>query len=347
MQLLAQGEQHGHRDRRADGDAEVAQHRIGAERKSQRGGNDRGDAVGLLRPRLEPGESPEHGDVAQEHEAEHGRVGQRRQRRRDAPEQARDGEGAEPRRALPVLLVAGLPAALEPDEQADGECHGQPHHQVRALHAPAPFGRLQRRRRALQRSARSRRIGLVSLWDKFPPRGLPQHALASRYLERDRCDRGTARAIGVRAGAAGWPRCDGLQQIEAGEQGRARALALDRERRQNPRGDGRDLRCLPRQRRRLCADGLAQCTARLGAAARPRPGRLGWLFRSGRLSAGPGLGRSRLPLLARRWQLRARSVRRLDAAALSRRRRHRRSRPPPRRGAATASWCAPRRARCW
>ena len=74
--------------------------------------------------------------------------------------------------------------------------------------------------------------------------------------------------------------------------------------------------------------------ARGGAAARLRRGRHRRLFRRRRLSGRRGLGRDRLPGGQRRARLRARNLRPVDGAGLSRRQHHRRlavGADPPRR----------------
>ncbi len=69
---------------------------------------------------------------------EHGEAIRQRERREDAAAESRDRKRAQPGQPLAALLVAGLPAALEPDDQADAErdCEAVPEGFVHGSNGP-------------------------------------------------------------------------------------------------------------------------------------------------------------------------------------------------------------------
>lgn len=136
MQRVAQGQEDRHGDRRGNCDGLAAQGGISAQDKGQCPGNDAGHAEVLLVPGLEIGEASEAAGVGEESGGEN--QGRRRARHQcsDAAKQPGQCEGPQTGGPLTVGVLAGLPAALETDEQADRQRDSQPPKKLDFTHVP-------------------------------------------------------------------------------------------------------------------------------------------------------------------------------------------------------------------
>ncbi len=193
----------------------------------------------LFALRLEPVESGKDGEGRPRKDlADNDRLADRRQERRQC-RQSRPDRAKRPKAGgtLAVLLFTSFPPSFEPDKQADGQ--GDPS-QERATrsdenssHPPhggriAGFNKVRRTAPYTRTSFLMGQVSCVNGWA-----GAVTASISGTRSMRSLSAKGYPRP--------GWARLGGLddngfQPIQADQQGRSQALALDRERRQGPDG---------------------------------------------------------------------------------------------------------------
>ncbi len=131
-------EQRHRHDARRRRERHVAAHREGAEREGEKRRDVGGDAVILLGACARALRHDQERGHAQKREAQH-EIAEHLAERAPHPAQEPDQrEGADARDALAFFGRALLPAALEPDDEADAERHGQALEELLLRHAGAP-----------------------------------------------------------------------------------------------------------------------------------------------------------------------------------------------------------------
>ena len=134
VKWLLEGQDERDQDTGRDGDFKIAENRVSAQGEGEEAGDDAGDAEILLRLRLEPGEGAEREREPEKGQRQKDGVGVVRQDCGQGAEQGDEGVGPQARRPLAFRLLALLPAALQADEQADGQGNGKTEKQRRVVH---------------------------------------------------------------------------------------------------------------------------------------------------------------------------------------------------------------------
>ena len=126
MQPLLGGKKAGGSHRRGGGRHHVAEHGVGAEGECQERGDQRRGAISPLALGLAPAEKRHRRGRGEEAHGQRRRPGLLGEHRPDAARQADQREGAEARGTLALGLLAVSPAALDADQEADGEREAKP-----------------------------------------------------------------------------------------------------------------------------------------------------------------------------------------------------------------------------